>query len=243
MMGLHRVALVVPTMNEAECIGPALARVPREIVDRIILADGGSRDGTVDAARAGGAEIVSTGRGYGRACWEGARAAATDCEIIAFMDGDGSDRPEELSALVGPIARGHQDFVIGSRTRGRREPGSMNAHQVWAGHAVGRFLALATGVVYTDMCAFRAIRADSLLSLGMQEMTFGWNLEMQIRAARARLRILEVPVPYGVRTGGRSKVAGTVLGTAKAGLAIASTLVRVLHDTRPMRPRNEVHQS
>ena len=243
MMSLRRVALIVPTMNEAECIGPALARVPRDIVDRIIVADGGSQDGTVDEARAGGAEIVSTGRGYGRACWEGACAAATDCEIIVFMDGDGSDRPEELSALVGPIARGLQDFVIGSRTRGSREPGSMGAHQVWAGRIVGQLLALATGVVYTDMCAFRAIWRDSLLSLGMREMTFGWNLEMQIRAARAQLRILEVPVPYGVRAGGRSKVAGTVPGTARAGFTIASTLVRVLRDTRPMQSRNEVDQS
>ncbi len=241
-MGLRRVALVVPTLNEAECIGPALARVPREIVDRVIVADGGSLDGTVEAARAQGAEVIAVGRGYGRACHEGAGAAATDCEIIAFMDGDGSDRPEELSALVGPIAEDLQDFVIGSRTRGRREPGSMGAHQIWAGHTVGQFLALATGVAYTDMCAFRAIRRDVLLSLGMREMTFGWNLEMQIRAARARLRILEVPVSYGVRAGGRSKVAGTVRGTARAGLAIASTLVRVLRDTRPMQPRSEVHQ-
>ena len=242
MMGRYRVALIVPTMNEAECIGPALARVPREIVDRIVVADGGSLDGTVEAARAQGAEVISVGRGYGRACQEGAWAAATDCEIIAFMDGDGSDRPEELRALVGPIARDAQDLVIGSRTRGSREPGSMGAHQVWAGHVVGRVLALATGVSYSDMCAFRAIRRDSLLALGMREMAFGWNLEMQIRAARARLRILEVPVPYGMRVGGRSKVAGTFRGTLKAGLHIASTLVRVLSEPVPLQPTNGVHQ-
>ena len=234
-MGSCRVALVVPTLNEAEAIGPALARVPHDVVDRLIIADGGSRDGTVDCARHAGAEVLSVGRGYGRACWQGALMAATDCEVIAFMDGDGADRPEELPALAGPIACGERDFVIGSRTRGRREPGSMGVHQVLAGLAVGRLLALWSGVVYSDMGAFRAIRREALLSLGMREMTFGWNVEMQIRAARSGLRVLEVPVPYGVRVGGRSKVAGSFSGTLKAGLNIMLTLVRVLRE--PARPQ------
>jgi len=230
MIALSRVALIVPTLNEADAIGPALARVPRELVDRIVVADGGSRDGTVERARAAGAEVLSVGRGYGRACWRGALRAAMDCQILAFMDGDGADRPEELPALVGPIARGERDFVIGSRTRGRREPGSMSIHQVVAGHVVGRLLALRSGVLYSDMGALRAIHRDALLSLNMREMTFGWNIEMQVRAARSGLRVLEVPVPYGVRVGGRSKVAGTISGTVRAGLSIASTLVRVMRE-------------
>lgn len=235
MTARRRIALIVPTLNEVEAIGPALARVPRDLVDRLIVADGGSRDGTIERARAAGAEVLSVGRGYGRACWQGAMTA-TDCEIVAFMDGDGADRPELLPALVDPIARDEQDFVIGSRTRGRREPGSMGLHQVLAGHAVGRLLALRSGVRYSDMGALRAIRRDALLSLGMREMTFGWNVEMQVRAARSGLRVLEVPVPYGVRVGGRSKVAGTVSGTMRAGLSIASTLVRVLREPAPSQP-------
>ena len=228
MIAGQRVALVVPTLNEGESIGPALARAPREIIDRILVVDGGSRDDTAAQARAAGAEVLEVGRGYGLACWKGAQAAAQDCEIIAFMDGDGADRIERIGDLVGPIARGEQDFVIGSRTRGAREPGSLGWHQAFAGRAVGAVLALTTGVRYSDMGAFRAIRRDALMGLGMREMTFGWNLEMQAKAARRGLRVLEVPVPYSVRFGGQSKVAGSLKGTFKASLSIVSTLARVL---------------
>ena len=230
MMAGRRVALVVPTLNEGESIAGALSRAPRDIVDRILVADGGSQDETADRARAAGAEVLPVGRGYGRACWEGARKVAEDCEIIAFMDGDGADRVETIAQLVGPIALGEQDFVIGSRTRGEREPGSMGAHQRLAGRAVGWVLALSTGVVYSDMSAFRAISRDALLALGMREMTFGWNVEMQVRAARQGLRVLEVPVPYSNRIGGHSKVAGSLKGTVKATVSIGSTLVRVLRE-------------
>ena len=225
MIAGERVALVVPTLDEAGAIGPALARVPRGIVDRIIVADGGSRDGTVACARAAGAEVLPAGRGYGRACSAGAEAAA-DCPIVAFMDGDGADRPEVVGDLLGPIAAGSYDFVIGSRTRGGREPGSMAPYQVAAGHLVGGLLRSLHGVAYTDMCAFRAIRRDALLTLGMREMGFGWNVEMQIRAVRAGLRVLEVPVPYGVRVAGRSKVSGSWRGTLRAGALIAATTWR-----------------
>jgi len=228
MMAGQRVALVVPTLNEAESIGPALARAPRDIIDRILVVDGGSRDDTVARARAAGAEALAVGRGYGLACWQGAQAAARDCEIIAFMDGDGADRVECIGDLVAPIARGEQDFVIGSRTRGTREPGSLGWHQVFAGRAVGAVLALTTGERYSDMGALRAIRREALMSLGMREMTFGWNLEMQAKAARRGLRVLEIPVPYSVRFGGQSKVAGSLGGTVKATVSIISTLARVL---------------
>ncbi len=232
MLGGARVALVVPTLDEADAIGPALARVPRDLVDRVIVADSGSRDGTAERAAAVGAEVLSVGRGYGRACLAGAEAAA-DCDVVVFMDGDGADRPEVIDTLVGPIVRGEQDFVLGSRTRGVREPGSMGAHQILAGHVLGGVLGLGYGVAYSDMCAFRAIRRDTLLGLGMREMTFGWNAEMQMRAARARLRVLEVPVPYGVRAGGESKVAGTVRGTVRAGTRILATIVRVVREPAP----------
>ena len=128
-------------------------------------------------------------RGYGRACARGAAAAVEDgAEILVFLDGDGSDRPEEIPRLVQPILDGKFDFVIGSRTRGVREEGSMGAHQALAGYVIGAAIGLLYGTRYTDMCAFRAIRADALARLGMSEMTYGWNLEMQMRAARARLQ-------------------------------------------------------
>ncbi len=228
MLAGQRVGLVVPTLNEGDSIAGALSSVPRGIVDRIVVADGGSVDETVDRARAAGAEVVHVGRGYGRACWDGAQKVAKDCSIIAFMDGDGADRVDLIGELVGPIARGEQDFVLGSRTRGQRELGSMGAHQILAGRVVGWVLAPSTGVVYTDMSAFRAIRREALLALGMREMTFGWNVEMQVRGPRQGLRVLEVPVPYSNRLGGRSKVAGSIKGTLKATINICSTLIRVL---------------
>jgi glycosyltransferase involved in cell wall biosynthesis len=232
MIAGKRVALIVPTLNEADAIGAALREAPRDIVDRLIVVDGGSQDKTVELAREAGAEVLNVGRGYGRACWEGALLAAEDCDIIAFMDGDGADQVETIVALVGPIAEGDQDFVIGSRTRGLLERGSIGVHQVIAGRLVGWLLAVWTGVVYSDMSAFRAIGRGPLLSLGMREMTFGWNVEMQIRAARRGLRILEIPVPYGVRLGGQSKVAGSLKGTLKATVSIVATLVRVLREPR-----------
>jgi hypothetical protein len=133
---------------------------------------------------------------------------------------------------VQPIIGGEFDFVIGSRTRGSREPGSMGAHQALAGRLIGAAIGLFYGVRYTDMCAFRAIRALALAQLGMREMTYGWNLEMQMRAARARLRILELPVPHGRRIAGRSKVAGTLGGSLKAGARILSTFVRIACEHR-----------
>ncbi|HEV2098328.1 MAG TPA: glycosyltransferase family 2 protein [Stellaceae bacterium] len=227
-----RVALVIPTLNEEEAIGGVLADVPRDVVDEIIVADSGSTDRTAERARAGGARIVSeTRRGYGRACLAGAEAAGA-CDILVFLDGDGSDRPELIPLLLAPITEDEFDFVIGSRTRGRREPGSMTAHQIVAGYAIGFVLRLLYGVHYTDMGPFRAIRRDALVRLGMCEMTFGWNLEMQMWAARANLRILEIPVDHRRRAGGVSKVSGSLSGTIKASLRIGATLTRIACEGR-----------
>ncbi len=228
----RRVALVIPTLNEAESIGPLLRRVPRDRIAKIIVADGGSADATADRARAEGAEVILPGRGYGKACLEGAIAAGADADIVAFMDGDGSDHPEIVGDLIDPIAQGRFDFVIASRVRGVREPGSMSLHQVLAGRAIGAIVGALYGVAYTDMCAYRAIRRGALLDLGMREMTYGWNLEMQMRVARAGLRVLEIPAPYGRRTGGASKVAGSLRGTIKASTRILTTLARVALERR-----------
>jgi len=228
-----RVVLVIPTLNEEAAIGPLLARLPQGAVARVIVADGGSSDRTVERARAMGAQVIDAGSGYGRACWQGALAAGADCDILVFMDGDGADNPELIDRLTAPITAGAADFVIGSRLRGRREKGSMSFHQIAAGVVLGQAMRLAHGVLYTDMCAFRAIKRESLMRLGMREMTYGWNIEMQMRAAAAGLGILEVPVDYGMREGGVSKVAGSLNGTLRAGSRILTTFFRVWRETRP----------
>jgi glycosyltransferase involved in cell wall biosynthesis len=224
-----RTAVIIPVLDEEGAIGPVLAAIPRGWVDQIIVVDGGSGDGTVAAARAAGATVlVEQERGYGRACAKGAAAAIEGgAQILVFLDGDGGDRPEAIPSLVQPILEDEQDFVVGSRTRA-----SIGAHQALAGHAIGAAIGLVYGVRFTDMCAFRAIRAAALSRLGMREMTYGWNLEMQMRAARAGLRILELPVPHGRRLAGKSKVAGTFRGTIKAGFRILATFVRIAREPR-----------
>lgn len=218
--------LIVPTLNEAGAIGAALRRVPRDIVDLIIVADGGSVDATVAEAKSAGARVIEAGRGYGRACWVGALEADGDA-ILVFMDGDGSDRADLIEQLVRPLLAGEQDFVIASRVRGERAPGSMGRHQVLIGLLIGSLLKLRYGVRYTDMCAFRAIRRQTLLALGMCEMTYGWNLEMQMRAAHARLRVLEIPMPYQRRLAGNSKVSGNVGGTIRASSRLLLTFLKI----------------
>jgi glycosyltransferase involved in cell wall biosynthesis len=234
-----RVALVIPTLNEEEPIGAVIRAIPRDVVDEIIVVDSASEDRTVERARDAGAHvIVERQRGYGRACATGV-GAARDCGVIVFLDGDGSDRPELVPLLLGPILSGTHDFVIGTRTRGEREPGSMNTLQIVAGYGAGALTRWLYGVAYTDMCAFRAIRREALEQLGMREMTYGWNLEMQMRAARAGLRILEVPVAHRRRLGGASKVSGTVMGTLKAALRIGLTFARVASERQQDRTEQE----
>ena len=226
-----RVAAIIPTLDEEDAIAAVIAAVPAEAVDEIIVADGGSSDRTVARARAACARVIAAGRGYGRACQAGVETAA-DCEIITFLDGDGSDCPELIPLLMEPIIRGRADFVICSRTRGERQRGSMSLHQLVAGRAIGAALWLLYGVSYTDMGPMRAIRRDALLRLGMREMTYGWNLEMQMRAARSGLRILEIPVAHRRRAVGVSKVSGTLSGTLKASWRIAATFVRIALEAR-----------
>ncbi len=222
------VSVIIPALNEEEPIGDVVREViatgiPREV----IVVDNGSTDRTVERATAAGARVVPAARGYGRACAAGVAAASRDSDVLVFLDGDGSDCAELMPRIVDPIFRGEQDFVIGSRTRGERERGSMNFQQVASGYVAGFLLRLLYGVKYTDMCPFRAIRRDALEKLGMKEQTYGWNLEMQMRAARAGLRIREVPVNHRCRTGGESKVSGTLRGTFVAGSRILATLFRV----------------
>ncbi len=226
---MQDVAVVIPTLNEAESIGAVVAELRRHEIQTIIVADGPSRDDTRATAIAAGARAIDAGKGYGRACLAGAMLA--QAPIIVFMDGDGADEPACIASLVEPIRSGEYDFVIGSRWRGRREAGSMSWHQIFAGLGIGAVIRLLYGVRSTDMCAFRAIRRETLLSLGMQEMTYGWNLEMQLRTARARMRVLEVPVSYRCRIGGASNVSGSLRGSFRAGTQILATLRRVVLST------------
>lgn len=223
------VSVIIPALNEEEPIAAVVRGcLSTGLPTEVIVVDNGSTDRTAERAKTAGARVVPEPTpGYGRACAAGVRALSPACDLVVFLDGDGSDCPEFLPQLVDPIRRGEQDFVIGSRTRGQREPGSMNFQQVFAGRIAGWLLQLLYGVRYTDMCPFRAIRREALDQLGMKEQTYGWNLEMQMRAARARLRILEVPVNHRCRAGGESKVSGTLRGTFVAGTRIVATLFRV----------------
>jgi glycosyltransferase involved in cell wall biosynthesis len=235
------IVVIIPTLNEEQSIGDVVGRIPRDLVSRVIVADGGSRDGTTMRAKNAGADVIDAGRGYGRACLA-ATVAAEGAGIVVFMDGDGADDPQGIAKLVAPIGSGRFDFVIGSRARGLREPGSIAWHQLAAGRLAGWGMRLLYGVRYTDMCAFRAIRRDALLALGMCELGYGWNIEMQMRAARAGLRILEVPVDYHRRSGGNSKVAGSLSGTIRAGARIVATFVRVATEARRSRRMHDLQR-
>ena len=222
------VSVIIPALNEEETIADVVQNIPREIAGEIIVVDNGSDDRTAERASQAGAHVIAEPhRGYGRACAAGVGVLGPDCEIVVFLDGDGSDCPELMSCLVEPLISERYDFVIGSRTRGRRETGSLNFQQVFAGRIAGLLIQTLYRVRYTDMCPFRAIRFDALAGLGMREKTYGWNLEMQMRAARAGLRILEVPVNHRRRAGGKSKVSGTLRGTVLAGTRILATFARI----------------
>ena len=223
------VCLVIPALNEADVIGDVVRSVPRTVVNQIIVIDNGSTDATAQAANEAGAMVVGEPtRGYGRACRAGMNAALkAGANIVVFIDGDGSDCPESIDELIRPIQENRFDFVIGSRTRGTRETGSLNTQQVFAARLAGWLLRARYGVNFTDMSPFRAIRSELLQSLPMREETYGWNLEMQMLVAQRRARILEIPVDHRRRRGGVSKVSGTFKGTILATSRIAATFLRV----------------
>ena len=227
------VTVLIAALNEEETIGEVVRAVPRDIANEVIVINNRSADLTAEKAIAAGALVITEDRrGYGSAFRAGVRALSPECEIVVFLDGDGSDAPEQMGALVQPILDGTHDFVLGSRILGRREQGSMIFHQVAAGYLIGFLLGMLYGVHYTDMGPFRAIRREALESLGMREETYGWPLEMQMRAARAGLRILEVPIDYRQRAGGSSKISGTLKGSILAATRILATLARIAMERR-----------
>jgi Glycosyltransferases involved in cell wall biogenesis len=225
---MSSVSVIIPALDEEEPIAGVVREcLATSLPNEVIVVDNGSTDRTAARAREAGARVVTAPRGYGRACAAGVRALSPECDIVVFLDGDGSDVPAFMNQLVQPVAHETHDFVIGSRTRGQREPGSMNLQQIFAGRFAGLILRLLYGVRYTDMSPFRAIRRDALERLDMREQTYGWNLEMQMKVARAGLRVLEIPVNHRRRAGGESKVSGTFRGTFVAGTRIVATFVRV----------------
>lgn len=231
-------AFVVPALNEEAVIAAQVAEIlavaarpnlPVTIA-RVLVVDNGSTDQTAARAATAGAEVISEPRrGYGRACSSGV-AAAAGCDLIVLMDGDRSDQPAELERLLAPLLAGEADLVLGSRTLGNPEPGSLTPQQRAGNRVAALLLRALFGVRVTDIGPFRVIRRHDLLSLNMREMTYGWSVEMIARGARHGLRIVEVPVSYRIRAGGESKVSGTLQGTVRAGGRITATIFRCWRD-------------
>ncbi len=220
-----RIAAVIPALNEEGSIGQVVAAVPRDLVVEVIVVDNGSTDRTAAVASTAGARVVTElQRGYGAACKAGLDAAS-QADILVFLDGDASDQPEELAILVDPVTRGEADLVIGSRLLGRREAGAMPPHAVFGNWLTSRLVRLLYGVCVTDIGSFRAIRRADLVALDMRERTYGWPIEMIVKAAKRGYRIREVPVTHRKRIG-KSKVAGTLMGSLKAGYFILFTTFR-----------------
>lgn len=221
------VSLIIPALNEAACLPALLAEVPHALLHETIVVDNGSTDGTATVARAAGVLVVSEPRrGYGYACAAGVAAATGD--ILVFMDGDGSFMPQELTRLIDPIQQGTADLVLGTRLRGGMRAGAMPPHQRFGNHLVAWLVRRFYRVELTDLGPFRAIRRDVLAQLQMQEQTYGWPIEMMVKAARRSARLLEVPVSYRPRLAGQSKVGGTVRGTVLATYKILRVTFRYL---------------
>ncbi|MBX9591964.1 MAG: glycosyltransferase family 2 protein [Hyphomonadaceae bacterium] len=224
----RNVGVIIPCLEEEDAIGACVAAVLATGVGEVIVVDGQSRDLTAERAAAAGATVViEPMRGYGRAMLSGLAALSPTSTIVLFIDGDGSDRPELIPAVLAPIEHGHADFVLGSRLRGEREPGSLAMSQLMAGQLAGLLIRLLYGVRFTDMSPFRAIRRDVLDRLGMTETSFGWNLEMQMRVAAAGLRVVEVPVGQRRRAGGTSKVAGNWRSAGRAAWVLVRSFCRL----------------
>ena len=226
-----RVAVLIPAHNEALSIALVLAELPVGLAQEVVVVDNASTDNTAQMARAAGATVLHEARpGYGSACLAGlayyaAQPAGQRPEILVFLDGDHSDYPEQLPELLAPLLAGTADMVIGSRALGEREAGALLPQQRFGNWLATRLLRLRYGGTHTDLGPFRAIRTAALDRLHMADTTYGWTVEMQVKAARLGLRVVEVPVRYRRRIG-TSKVSGTVRGTLGAGYKILWTIFK-----------------
>jgi glycosyltransferase involved in cell wall biosynthesis len=234
-----RVSVIIPTRNEAQAIGRVLADVPRNLVNEVIVVDNYSSDGTPEIAARIGARVISeTRRGYGRACLTGL-AAADAPDVVVFLDGDYSDRPAELPLLLAPIAEGHADITIGSRLAGPRIPGALPWHALFGNWLAASLIRNLFRLRITDLGPFRAVRADALCAIELEETTYGWAVELIIKGAIRGLRIVEVPVSYYPRIG-RSKISGTFRGTVGAAWFILSLIARYHFQRRRIGTRQPV---
>jgi len=221
--------VIIPAFNEEMSIGKVISEIPRSLVSKIVVVNNASTDATARHAREAGAVVLDEPvRGYGNACLTGieyCKKQEPQPDVVVFLDADHSDYPEEMVALVKPILAQQCDLVIGSRSLGRRQPGSMTVQQIFGNWLATSLLKLFFNARFTDLGPFRAIRFSSLLALNMQDRNYGWTVEMQVKAARQGLRFAELPVRYRKRIG-VSKVSGTVKGTIMAGYKILYTLFK-----------------
>lgn len=225
------IKVVIPANNEEASIGLVVRDIPKDLVSEIIVVNNASTDSTATVAREAGATVLDEPTpGYGNACLKGIGYVAAQeqkTDILVFLDGDYSDYPEELPGVVAPILEGEMDMVIGSRALGSRESGSMTFPQVFGNWLATTLIRLFYGVRFTDLGPFRAIRFDKLLEINMVDRTYGWTVEMQVKAARHKLKTTEVSVNYKKRIG-VSKVSGTIKGTVMAGYKIIWTIFKYL---------------
>lgn len=223
------IAVIIPAFNEEKSIGKVINDIPKEWIDHVIVVNNGSTDNTPDCAKEHGAIVLDEPRkGYGYACLLGIqKAEELNCEIIVFLDGDYSDYPEEIPKVLEPILEGNIDMVIGSRVLGKREKGSLTPQQVFGNWLATKLIRIFYGGKFTDLGPFRAIKTEKLQALKMADKTYGWTIEMQIKALKNKFSYCEVPVNYKKRIG-VSKVSGTVKGTILAGIKIISAVFKYL---------------
>ena len=227
------IAFIIPALNEEAALALMLDGL-RAALDAaacadadVVVVDNGSRDATATVARKHGARVVSElRRGYGQACLSGIAALSGDTQIVAFLDADGSDDPEDLVRLLAPVRDGASDLVLGSRTIAARTAGAFTPQQAFGNWLATGLMRLLFGARFTDLGPFRVIRREALERLQMRDTNFGWTIEMQIKAHRAGLRVLEVPVNYRKRIAGESKISGNFLGTLRAGWKILWTIAK-----------------
>ena len=223
--------MIIPAFNEELSIHKVIKEIPADLVTEVIVVNNGSKDGTAQVAANAGATVLHEARsGYGNACLKGIAYSGAQVprpEVIVFIDGDFSDYPGEMMSLVRPILENKADIVIGSRALGNREKGSMTVQQIFGNWLATSLLKLFFSVRFTDLGPFRAVRFASLQHLNMQDKNYGWTMEMQVKGAKKKLRMMEVPVRYRKRIG-VSKVSGTLKGTIMAGYKILYTLFRNL---------------
>lgn len=226
------IKVIIPAFNEQNAVGLVLDEIPHSLVSEVIVVDNGSTDNTCEIAQSKGAIVLKEKtRGYGRACLKGMEYIASKPDdlpdIIVYLDGDHSDYPEEMGSLIEPIIQADADLVIGSRALGIKEKGSMTPQQIFGNWLATTLIRIFYKEKYTDLGPFRAVKYSSLMAIDMQDKTYGWTVEMQLKAAKKKMKVVEVPVNYRRRIG-VSKVSGTVKGTILAGYKIILTIFKYI---------------